>query len=56
MEEDVLRLQVTVDDIVAMQVFHCLTDLLHHLSGLFLRKASISFPWRAEEVAIETGF
>ena len=37
MREDVLRLDVSVDHIQLMQVFHSLPDLLHIFLGIFLR-------------------
>lgn len=54
MKQDIFWLQVTVDDVIPMQVLHSLADLLDYLPSLSLTKPAISFFRRAEEVAIET--
>ena len=55
MKEYIFWLQVTMDDIIPMQILHSETNLLDHLPCLLLAKPPISFPRGAEEIAIEAG-
>lgn len=55
MEQNVLRFEVTVDDIVAVHVLHCSAHLLYYLLHLLLTPPP-HLTTGVEEITVETGF
>ena len=43
MKENVLRFQISVQDVIIMHILYCMTHLLHNTTDFFLGESALEF-------------